>query len=153
MIPKLVSPKLTMNVSVKSEYALEAIFDLAVNCTGSPVKISQIARRRNIPQKFLELILASLKQGGFLESRRGVDGGYMLARAPESITVGEVLRYVEGARRAGSRGDPPAGDSPFTDVWRQVDDAVSAILDQTNFADIVRQWTERSQSHAPDWTI
>ena len=142
-----------MNVSVKSEYALEAIFDLAVNCTGSPVKISQIARRRDIPQKFLELILAALKQGGFVESRRGVDGGYMLARSPESITVGEVLRYVEGARRAGSRGGAGAEEAPFAGMWRQIDDAINGILDQTNFADIVRKWTERSQSHAPDWTI
>ena len=142
-----------MNVSVKSEYALEAIFDLAVNCTGSPVKISQIARRRDIPQKFLELILASLKQGGFVESRRGVDGGYLLARSPESITVGEVLRYVEGARRSGSRGGARAEDAPFTLMWRQIDAAVNGILDQTNFADIVRKWAERSQSHAPDWTI
>jgi Rrf2 family transcriptional regulator, cysteine metabolism repressor len=142
-----------MNFSVKSEYALEAIFDLAVNCTGSPVKISQIARRREIPQKFLELILAALKQGGFVESRRGVDGGYMLARPPESITVGEVLRYVEGARPAGSRRAARSGETPFAGTWRQVDDAVNGILDQTNFADIVRNWAERSQNHAPDWTI
>jgi Rrf2 family transcriptional regulator, cysteine metabolism repressor len=142
-----------MNLSVKSEYALEAIFDLAVNCTGSPVKIGQIAKRRDIPQKFLELILAALKQGGFVESRRGVDGGYMLARAPDSITVGEVLRYVEGARRAGSRGGARVEETPFTDVWRQVDDAVNGILDRTTFADVVRHWAERSQRHAPDWTI
>jgi Rrf2 family transcriptional regulator, cysteine metabolism repressor len=142
-----------MNVSVKCQYALEAIFDLAVNGTGGPVKISQIARRRNIPQKFLELILVSLKQGGFVQSRRGVEGGYMLARAPESIMVGEVLRFVEGARRVGLRGNATAGESPFTDIWRQADDAVNAILDHKDFAGIVRQWVERSHSHAPDWVI
>jgi Rrf2 family protein len=142
-----------MNLSVKSEYALEAIFDLAVNCTGSPVKIGQIAKRRDIPRKFLELIPAALKQGGFVESRRGAGGGYMLARSPESITVGEVLRRVEGARRAGSRGGARAGQTPFTDVWRRVDDAVNGILDRTNLAGIVRDWAERSQRHAPDWTI
>ena len=87
-----------MNLSGKSEYALAAIFDLAAHDNGEPVKIAQVAKRQRIPQKFLELILGELKHGGFVESRRGVDGGYMLARAPESITVGEVLRYVEGAR-------------------------------------------------------
>jgi Rrf2 family transcriptional regulator, cysteine metabolism repressor len=142
-----------MNLSVKSEYALEAIFDLAVNCTGSPVKIGQIAKRRDIPQKFLELILATLKQGGFVESRRGVEGGYMLARAPESITVGEVLRYVEGSRRAGERAGSRAEPTPFAGVWRQVDDAVSQILDRTSFADVVRQWAEQSQRSVPDWVI
>src|SRR6185503_511214 len=85
-----------MNISVKGEYALQAIFDLASQEGGEPVKIANIAKRQNIPQKFLELILAGLKQGGFVESRRGAEGGYLLARAPETITVGEVLRFVEG---------------------------------------------------------
>src|ERR1017187_8917272 len=90
-----------MNISVKGEYALQAIFDLASSARAEtqpivPVKIADIARRQGIPQKFLELILASLKQGGFVESRRGAGGGYQLARLPETITVGEVLRFVDG---------------------------------------------------------
>ena len=60
-----------MNISVKGEYALQAIFDLALNATRDPVRIADIASRQNIPQKFLELILAGLKQAGFVESRRG----------------------------------------------------------------------------------
>ena len=60
-----------MNISVKGEYALHAVFDLALQPPGEPVKIADIARRQQIPQKFLELILAGLKQGGFVESRRG----------------------------------------------------------------------------------
>ena len=60
-----------MNISVKSEYALHAIFDLSVQPQGEPVKIAEISRRQKIPQKFLELILSGLKQGGFVESRRG----------------------------------------------------------------------------------
>ena len=77
-----------MNISVKGEYALQAIFDLASNPGPDPVKIAEIARRQKIPQKFLELILASLKQGGFVESRRGAEGGYILSRRPENITRG-----------------------------------------------------------------
>ena len=69
-----------MNISVKGEYALQAIFDLASQRPGEPVSIADIARRQKIPQKFLELILAGLKQGGFVESRRGAEGGYLLAR-------------------------------------------------------------------------
>src|SRR5260221_3201072 len=84
-----------MNISVKSEYALLAVFDLAMQPPGEPVKIADIARRQKIPQKFLELILASLKQGGFVESRRGAEGGYRLARPADQITIGEALRYVE----------------------------------------------------------
>src|ERR1700686_928883 len=88
-----------MNISVKGEYALQAIFDLAANAGAEPVKIAEIARRQKIPQKFLELILASLKQGGFVESRRGAEGGYRLARAADQISVGEVLRFVEEGKR------------------------------------------------------
>src|ERR687883_182342 len=92
-----------MAISVKGEYALHAIFDLALNGRGDPVKIADIARRQKIPQKFLELILAGLKQGGFVESRRGAEGGYLLARSPETLSVGEVVRYVEGSHERKSR--------------------------------------------------
>jgi Rrf2 family protein len=61
-----------MTISVKGEYALQALFDLASQPPGTPVKIGEIAKRQKIPQKFLELILAGLKQGGFVESRRGL---------------------------------------------------------------------------------
>ena len=84
-----------MNISVKSEYALLAVFDLSLQPPGEPVKIADVARRQKIPQKFLELILAGLKQGGFVESRRGAEGGYRLAKPANEITVGEVLRFVE----------------------------------------------------------
>src|SRR5690348_18480065 len=97
-----------MNISVKGEYAMHAIFDLSLQKPGEPIKIADIARRQKIPQKFLELILSGLKQGGFVESRRGAEGGYLLSRPPDSITVGEVLRFVDGASstKASQRQDP-----------------------------------------------
>src|SRR5665213_1878124 len=122
-----------MNTSVKGEYALQAIFDLTANPSPDPVKIADIARRQKIPQKFLELILASLKQGGFVESRRGAEGGYLLARRPESLTVGDVLRFVEGRQEERARQRKLAG-SPFSDLWERVDIAMDAVLDSTTFA-------------------
>ena len=92
-----------MHITVKGEYALKALFDLASRGRAEPVKIGDIARRQAIPQKFLELILAGLKQGGFVQSRRGAEGGYLLARRPERIMVGEVLSFVEGAGESGRR--------------------------------------------------
>ena len=70
-----------MHNSVKGEYALQAVLDLASRRAGEAIRIADIAQRQKIPQKFLELILASLKQGGFVESRRGAEGGYLLARS------------------------------------------------------------------------
>lgn len=146
-----------MNISVKSEYALKAVFDLAsqnlehrqVAGPLPPVKIADIARRQKIPQKFLELILAGLKQSGFVDSRRGAEGGYLLARSPETLTVGEVLRSVENLKSS----PRPSADDPFASVWARVDRAVSDVLDQTTFAELARYWLERNAQYVPNWDI
>ena len=141
-----------MRSSVKGDYALRAVFDLAEQPPGTPIRIADIAKRQDIPQKFLELILAALKQGGFVESRRGADGGYMLARVPELITVGEVLRFLEGGK--GKKRAPRASRlDPFHELWTRVDDAIADILDTTSFAGLVREWRERRSSYVPDWQI
>ena len=141
-----------MNLSVKGEYALRAIFDLTLQPHGEPVKIADIARRQKIPQKFLELILSGLKQGGFVESRRGAEGGYLLSRTPDRIIVGELIRFMEGSRngRAGGK-DPP--DSPFEGLWNQIDEAVSAVVDHTSFADLATKWRETHGKYIPNWDI
>lgn len=141
-----------MNISVKGEYALQAVFDLAVHTGEGPVKIADIARRQQIPQKFLELILAGLKQGGFVESRRGAEGGYLLARAAQSISVGEVLRQVEGAKLTGAKGRRKP-DAPFTDMWNAVDKVISSVIDETSFADLARVWKDRQGKYVPNWEI
>lgn len=141
-----------MNISVKGEYALQAVFDLAALNSQDPVKIADIARRQKIPQKFLELILAALKQGGFVESRRGAEGGYLLARPADSITVGEVIRYIEGVKaQKAPRGRN--GDDPFTPLWQRVDSAVSGVIDHMSFAELVRGWKERQTRWVPNWDI
>jgi Rrf2 family protein len=141
-----------MHVSVKGEYALHAMFDLAAQPRGDPVKIADIARRQKIPQKFLELILAGLKQGGFVESRRGAEGGYLLARPADAITVGEVLRFVESPHRGRSR-LRHAQESPFAEMWRRVDHAVSDVVDRTTFAELHRLWAESRSQFVPNWEI
>jgi Rrf2 family protein len=141
-----------MNISVKGEYALQALFDLASQSPGEPIKIADIARRQKIPQKFLELILAGLKQGGFVESRRGAEGGYLLARSADSITVGQVLRFVESSKAAKSslRQD---GASPFARVWNEMEHAVSAVVDRATFGDLVREWRDKQGHYVPTWDI
>jgi Rrf2 family transcriptional regulator, cysteine metabolism repressor len=137
-----------MNISVKGEYALQAIFDLALQSPGEPVKIADIARRQKIPQKFLELILASLKQAGFVESRRGAEGGYRLARPADQITVGQVLAFVEGVR-----GKKRPSFDAFTDLWQRVDSSISKVLDHTSFAELARNWKESQTRYVPNWEI
>jgi len=141
-----------LNISVKGEYALQAIFDLATHRPGEPVRIAEIARRQQIPQKFLELILASLKQGGFVESRRGAEGGYLLVRQPESLTVGEILRFIEVPAPAKGRGRRRT-ESPFAEMWDEVDRSVSSIVDRTTFADLLRGWAEKQNRFVLNWEI
>ena len=137
-----------INVSVKCEYALRAILDLAIVASSDPVRIADIAARRQIPQKFLETILSDLRKQGFLDSRRGAEGGYLLARPAETITLGEVVRAVEG-----SRGAAPAEPGPLDFLWVQVDTAIAGVLDRRNFADLAREWRERQSQHVPNWEI
>jgi Rrf2 family protein len=139
-----------MNVSVKCEYALRAVLDLAITQSPNPVRILDISRRQNIPQKFLETILAELKKDGLLESRRGAEGGYLLGRAPEMITVGDVLRSIEGGRTGRASMED---QSPLQSFWKRVDEAVSGVVDKTTFADLARQWREEQMQSAPNWEI
>ena len=140
-----------MNISVKGEYALEALLDLSLRKPGVPVRIADISKRQKIPQKFLELILAALKQGGFVESRRGAEGGYLLARPADAITVGDVLGFIE-VQRGKTRGKR-RGDGAFTEMWNKVDQAVSDVVDHTTFAELARTWRERQSRYVPTWEI
>jgi Rrf2 family transcriptional regulator, cysteine metabolism repressor len=141
-----------MHISVKGDYALHAVFDLSLQRPGDPVKIADIARRQRIPQKFLELILSGLKQGGFVESRRGAEGGYLLARPADAIMVGEVLRFMEGAKSA-KNGARERDQGPFASLWTSVDVAVSDVVDHTSFGDLARAWRERQGTYVPNWDI
>jgi len=105
-----------MKISLRSEYALRAIFDLAAQPPGELVKAAEIADRQIITRKLLELILADLKMGGFVCARRGSDGGYRLAKPADQITVGEVLAFVEEIRPP-KRREP----GPFSELWSRID--------------------------------
>jgi Rrf2 family cysteine metabolism transcriptional repressor len=141
-----------MRVTLKGDYALRAVFDLALQKSGKPIRIADIAKRQKIPQKFLELILSGLKQGGFVESRRGAEGGYLMARSPDTVTVGQVLRFVEGTR-PGKQRHRHDSEGPLAEMWRLVDDAVSSVVDRTTFAELVRTWRERQDKYVPNWEI
>ena len=144
-------------ISRKCKYALKAIFELAMLGKAEPIRIRDIASAQSIPRRFLEAILSELKHGGFVESRRGSDGGYLLARSPAAITVGQVLRFLrKGAsfdpQRAQATGNAP-GDLAFLEMYRNVNDAVAKIYDNTTFADLVERDLEMRYCYSPNYTI
>ncbi|MBI4735600.1 MAG: Rrf2 family transcriptional regulator [candidate division NC10 bacterium] len=133
-----------MRISTKGDYATRALQDLALRYAEGPVPIEAIAQRQALPARYLEQLLLSLKRAGYLASKRGVNGGYYLAKPPREITLGQVLRAVDGPVApifCVSEENPREHCSQETfcalrDVWAEVRDAVSAIVDHTTLADI-----------------
>jgi Rrf2 family protein len=145
-----------MRISAKGEYAIRALLDLAVHHGEGLVPIQEVARRQRIPQRYLEQVLLLLKRAGLLESKRGATGGYQLMRAPGAISVGEVLRAVEGrvtalevaGRHPGASGETPSSD--LEPLWREIASAVALVVDRTTFGDLAEQVKAR---HSPERTI
>lgn len=149
-----------MLVSQKGRYALRALFELARSGAGRPVTIGQVAKSQQIPVRFLEGILVELKRGGFVESRRGAEGGYVLARPPERITVGEILRFVQGPLEpVECLGDPPREACPlrpdcvFVPMWKEAARAVSAVYDATRLQDLVDRDAAQRRARSLDFSI
>ena len=148
-----------MRISAKGEYAVKAMLDLALCDDGQTLQpIQDIARRQGIPQRYLEQVLLGLKRTGFLHSRRGSAGGYRLAKAPDQITVGALLRAVEGQSGVGlagrgSRGSAGDAGGDLIQLWRAVSDAVDAVVDGTTLEDLRRQAAERRASTKPMYHI
>jgi Rrf2 family protein len=85
-----------MRVSKKTDYALRALFTLVDHYRGAPIPIRELARRNDVPKRFLEQIMLALKAQGWVDSVAGIRGGYVLAKKPEKITMGEVIRHFDG---------------------------------------------------------
>ena len=131
-------------LTVKAKYALRAMLDLAVAEAGRPVFIADIARRQDIPRRFLENILIELKKSGLVVSHRGKHGGYALARAPEAISFAEIIRISDGplalapcASKTAYRRCDDCRDEATCAVRRvllEVREATAAILERTSLA-------------------
>jgi len=144
-----------MKVSAKGDYACRALLELALKYdTGLPVHVSEIAEKQLIPKKYLVQILVMLKSAGLVRSKRGVEGGYLLARPPAEITLGEVVRITDGPLM-------PVRCSPedtsttceliptcaIHPVWERVREAISDIVDNVTYEDLCRHTQEMAQMY------
>jgi Rrf2 family protein len=130
-----------VRVSAKVDYAVRALLELAV-ATEGPVKGERIAQAQEIPLKFLENILIDLRHANIVRAQRGAEGGYWLARPASEVTLGEIIRAVEGPL-ASVRGEPPE-DVNYTGpaenlrtVWVAVRASLRAVVDELSLADVV----------------
>ncbi len=152
-----------MRLSKKGEYAVRALVEIGFESHAKPqnlIQISTVAHRTNIPEKFLEQILLALRNGGVLKSKRGVEGGYSLAKAPSEITLGEVIRLLDG----------PLAPIPCVSVtayehcscpdeqscglriaMQQVRDAIAGILDNYKLDRLIQEVQKHRQTKTTEW--
>ena len=131
-----------MKISKKGEYAMRAMMELALCKEDGRIRIEDISKRQRIPEKFLEQILLQLRNAGLLESKRGVGGGYKLAKSPEEITLAHLLRIVDGPLApVGCVSEwayitcPEEEDCGIKRVMSEVRTAILEILERTTIAD------------------
>jgi Rrf2 family protein len=134
-----------MKLSVRGEYALRALLVLGLNYDQPVVRIQTISEQQNIPKRFLEQILNDLKSAGVVQSRRGVAGGYRLARRPEEITLAVIIRHIEGAlapvscvseRFYEKCSCPDESRCAIRSVMKEVREAVVRIAERLTIADL-----------------
>lgn len=141
-----------MRVSTKGRYALRMMIEFGMN-PNQYTKISQVAARQGISDKYLEQIVNVLLRAGYVKSSRGAQGGYMLTRPPEEYTVGMILRQTEGSLAPVSCLDGDvnvcerAGRCSTLSVWTRIRDAVDQVVDQVTLADLVEEQKRRPDAN------
>ena len=139
-----------MNVTSKGRYALRVMIDLAQHSGDGFISLKTIADRQGISMKYLEMIVGSLKKANLLASTRGKEGGYMLSKAPEGYSVGEILRSIEdnlapvACIRAGSIQCERAAECMTVPMWKELDDITNTYLDGITLEDLIsgRKWRQ-----------
>jgi Rrf2 family protein len=148
-----------LGVSQKCQYALRALFELSLRYPVNAVTtVAEIAEIQSIPPRFLEQIFSKLRTGGYIESRRGNLGGYSMTVAPSGITVGEIIRFIEGSEESVECIKSPEGKHckmrggcVFKDLWLRAKSSMSDIFDGTSFQDLVDK--HKSVTHEFEYTI
>jgi len=136
-----------MKLSTKGRYGLRAVLDLAVHADEEAVALSQIAERQQISMNYLEQLIAKLKKAGIVTSIRGAQGGYMLSLPPEKISVGDILRALEGDLNPVDCSEVNKGESICSNsdscvtkyVWKRISDSINEAVDSIMLSELVAE--------------
>lgn len=137
-----------MELSCKSEYALLALVELSLSYDkGEPLQIRQIATQQNIPDRYLEQLLATLRRGGFVKSQRGAKGGYLLAQAPWNVMLLDIVNCIEGLENKDNGSDAvlTTERQVVRGVWQEVQTAARGVLSAHTLQDLVEQCNAKHQ--------
>ena len=140
-------------MSTRGDYAARALLSLALHGTDRPTSVKEIAERTHLPQPYLEQILLSVKGAGLVRSKRGVGGGYVLARPPHAITLADIVSAVEGPQIVlAEHPDHCEGHCILQEVWVGVDDESRRILERATLAELVERTRVGHPDAVPDRT-
>ena len=137
-----------MKLTTKGRYGLRAVIDLAMYAKNEPVSLSDVAERQNISISYLEQLIAKLKKAGIVQSTRGAQGGYALAKAPEDISVGEILRALEGSlspvdcSAVDGEGETECSASNFCVtkyVWKRINDSINDTVNNMFLSELLEE--------------
>ena len=149
-----------MRISYKTDYALKVILHLSDSFPDRLNHIKDISKAQDIPKKFLEQVLLLLKKGGFVMSKKGPKGGYFLKKAPDKITMGDVIKYIDGPVSPISCIDKDNEDScdfssfcVFKPVFKDVEKAISNIIDNKNFKELLKEQKKLKENSVLDFQI
>ena len=123
-----------MKLSTKARYGLRALFDIAYHSDGGPTQARDIARRQEVPLRYLEQIFQELRRARLVDAKRGPKGGYLLARKPEQITVGDVMRAVQGPIALVSNRED--SKSLWPSIWKELGEKIGAVFDGVTIHDL-----------------
>ena len=133
-----------MRLSTKGRYGVLAMYELACRYGNGPVSIKEIAEKQNFSDSYMEQLFSTLKKAGLIVSLRGAKGGYILSREPKDISVGEIIRALEGPiERADSLGGPEAdvcrksGECVTKGLWMEIRDSINNIIDNRSLQDLM----------------
>jgi len=140
-----------MKLSTKGRYGLKAAFDLAMNYGSGSIPLKSIAERQNISENYLEQLISSMRKAGLVKSERGAQGGYQLAKKPSEITVGDVLRVLEGplgviseCLQENNANSCPKSDHCITKVvWEKIKDSITKTVDSISLQDMCDEAKKR----------
>ena len=134
-----------MRVSTRGEYGVRAMFDLALHAGEGPIALKTIAERQMVSENYLEQLMAALRKAGLVKSKRGAQGGYELANTPESVSIGEIIRVLEGPITPLDCLDTQTGTGPYCGtpdrcvlrgLWKELQDSMTQVLDNTTLEDL-----------------
>lgn len=131
-----------MKLSTKGRYGLRAMVDLAIHSNGDLVTLKNIAERQDISDAYLEQVFSTLRKAGLVKSHKGSQGGYLLGDTMSKITVGQILRVLEGDLFPYDEGDYDNRIERLLikDVWKVIDESISGIVDQITVEDLVLKY-------------